>query len=229
MKLTSTASVAAPPAQLFDFVSDIERVAACLPGARVDGREGDDYLGSMKVKVGPITGDYQGRLRFVELDREQRRTLMRATAEDKDGQGTAEAAILTRITEGGAGSLLEVETDLQIRGRVAQFGRGGLERLAERMFDELARNVEREMAQPGALPPVGSASRVAPAAPDGRSWLAIGARGDATAAQAPSRDALGLVLGSTGRRALRAAIPVVIAFGSSYLLWLLRIRREPSA
>ena len=107
----------------------------------------------MKVKVGPITATYQGKLRFVEPDRDARRAVRRARADEVDGQGNAEAWITTEIEEAGGDSLIRMDTDLQMRGRVAQFGRGAMEKISQRMFDEFARNLEREMAGRPRPPP----------------------------------------------------------------------------
>jgi carbon monoxide dehydrogenase subunit G len=92
MKFVNELSVDAPAAELFAFLSDVERVAPCLPGARLDGRNGDDYRGSMKVKVGPITGVYEGTLRFLELDEQGRRAVLSARANEASGQGDSEFA-----------------------------------------------------------------------------------------------------------------------------------------
>jgi uncharacterized protein len=151
MRFENEIKVDQPPAELFAFLTDVERVAPCLPGASIDGREGDDYTGSMKVKVGPITGTYKGKMRFLEQDEDGLRAVMSARAAEVNGQGHAEAKITTRIEEAGDdASVVRMETDLQMRGRVAQFGRGAMEKISQRMFDEFARNLEREMAGGGA-------------------------------------------------------------------------------
>jgi uncharacterized protein len=146
MRFENEIEVAQPPAELFAFLTDVERVAPCLPGASIDGRDGDDYTGSMKVKVGPITGTYKGKMRFVEQDEDALRAVMSARAAEVNGQGDAEAKITTQIEAAGDdASRVRMETDLQMRGRVAQFGRGAMEKISQRMFDEFARNLEREM------------------------------------------------------------------------------------
>jgi uncharacterized protein len=150
MRFENEIKVDQPPAELFAFLTDVERVAPCLPGASIDGRDGDDYTGSMKVKVGPITGTYKGKMRFLEQDEDGLRAVMSARAAEVNGQGHAEAKITTRIEEAGDdASVVRMETDLQMRGRVAQFGRGAMEKISQRMFDEFARNLEREMAGGG--------------------------------------------------------------------------------
>src|SRR6185295_12758810 len=153
MRFENEIKVDQPPAELFAFLTDVERVAPCLPGASIDGREGDDYTGSMKVKVGPITGTYKGKMRFLEQDEDALRAVMSARAAEVNGQGDAEAKITTQIESDGDGSSrIRMETDLQMRGRVAQFGRGAMAKISQRMFDEFARNLEREMAGGGEAP-----------------------------------------------------------------------------
>src|SRR3954452_4463952 len=150
MRFENEIEVAQPPKELFAFLTDVERVAPCLPGASIDGRDGDAYQGSMKVKVGPITGTYKGKMRFVEQDEDALRAVMSARAAEVNGQGDAEAKITTQIEQAGdEGSRIRMETDLQMRGRVAQFGRGAMEKISQRMFDEFARNLEREMSGGG--------------------------------------------------------------------------------
>jgi carbon monoxide dehydrogenase subunit G len=146
MKFTNEITVGAAADALFDFLTDVERVAPCLPGARIEDHDGDRYQGSMKVKVGPITGTYRGTMHFVELDRERRRAVMSARADEAAGHGNAQAWIESEVSEADGGSQLRLVTDLQLRGRVAQFGRGTVERIAQRMFSEFAENIEREIA-----------------------------------------------------------------------------------
>src|SRR3712207_6181060 len=142
MRIHNEISLHAPADELFAFLSDVERVGPCVPGASIEGRDGEDYAGSMKVKVGPINATYQGKLRFVELDKEARRAVMRARAEEVNGQGNADASITTEVEDAGDESVIRMDTDLQMRGNVAQFGRGAMEKISQRMFEEFARNIE---------------------------------------------------------------------------------------
>src|SRR4051795_11679130 len=166
MKFSNEIEVAQPPKELFAFLTDVERVAPCLPGASIDGREGDDYTGSMTVKVGPITGTYKGKMRFLEQDEDGLRAVMSGRAAEVNGQGDAEAKITTRIEQAGdESSRIRMETDLQMRGRVAQFGRGAMEKISQRMFEEFARNLEREMSGDGSEGGAGAEEQEASATP----------------------------------------------------------------
>lgn len=146
MRLKTTVPIDAPPDRVFDFLTDVRRVGACMPGATLTEQDGEDFRGAMVVRVGPITASYDGRVRFLEMERDERRVVMKARAEERNGQGNAEARIASTVAPQGDGSLVEIETDLQIRGRIAQFGRAGIETVADRVIAELGRNVERALA-----------------------------------------------------------------------------------
>src|SRR3954468_3737860 len=241
MKFSNEIEVAQPPKELFAFLTDVERVAPCLPGASIDGREGDDYTGSMKVKVGPITGTYKGKMRFLEQDEHALRAVMSARAAEVNGQGDAEAKITTQIEEAGdSASRIVMETDLQMRGRVAQFGRGAMEKISQRMFDEFARNLEREMTGGRGG---GAATEPEPAADDGAPAEDGGApaaetRGDAPApakaepSQAPAAaepqalDAMSMFVTPVLKKALPVLGPALIGLGYGYLLGRLRELRR---
>ena len=105
---------------------DIERIAPCLPGAELREVEGDEYRGVVKVKVGPITAQYQGTATLAEVDEGARRLRIDASGRDTRGQGNAKAAITVTMAADGTGTRIEIDTDLTISGKVAQFARGGV-------------------------------------------------------------------------------------------------------
>jgi carbon monoxide dehydrogenase subunit G len=247
MRFENEIKVDQPPAELFAFLTDVERVAPCLPGASIDGRDGDDYTGSMKVKVGPITGTYKGTMRFLEQDEDALRAVMSARAAEVDGQGHAEARITTRIE--GAGddaSVVRMETDLQMRGRVAQFGRGAMEKISQRMFDEFARNLEREMAGAGTAAEAGAADADVADADATRGGAGAeaavspgpepGGRKRPGASRAPeprpasgdaqALDAMSLFVTPVLKKALPVLAPALIGLGYGYLLGRLRELRR---
>src|SRR3712207_3388153 len=145
MRIQNEIEVAASPEELFDVLSDVERVAPLLPGATLEGKEGDAYTGAVKVKVGPITASYRGRLRFVELDEESHRAVMEASAQETNGQGNAQAKISASVSGSDSQSVLSLDTDLEVRGKAAQFGRGVLGNVSQRILDQFARNLESEV------------------------------------------------------------------------------------
>lgn len=219
MRIHNEITLQAPADELFEFLSDVERVGPCLPGATIEGKDGEDYAGRMKVKVGPINATYQGKLRFLELDKDARRAVMRARAEEVNGQGNAEASITTEVEQADdENSVIRMDTDLQIRGKVAQFGRGAMEKISQRMFEQFAGNIEEAFNGNGAAAPP------EPAADDGEPAP--------QRAQAPADDEDGQALdvfGMLGTPNVAKAGPVVavalVALGYGYLYGRLRESR----
>lgn len=150
MKIQNEIEVAASPDELFDVLADVERVAPLLPGASLEGQEDDDiYKGTVKVKVGPITTSYRGTLRFRELDYDNYRAVMEASGQEIDGQGNTEATITATVSGSDSKSVLGMETDLEVRGKAAQFGRGVIGNVSQKILDQFARNLESEVLSGG--------------------------------------------------------------------------------
>jgi uncharacterized protein len=150
MKIQNEIEVAAPPDELFDVLADVERVAPLLPGANLEEKRDDDsYVGTVKVKVGPITASYRGTLRFLELDHDDHRAVMAAFADETKGQGNLEAKITASVSGSDSQSLLSLDTDLDVRGKAAQFGRGALGNVSQRILQQFARNLESEVLSGG--------------------------------------------------------------------------------
>jgi len=150
LKIQNQIEVAAPPDELFDVLADPERVAPLFPGATLEATEGDDtYEGAVRLKIGPITASYQGTLRFVELDRENHRAVMEASGEETNGQGNAQAKVTASVSGSDSQSVLRLDTDLEVRGKAAQFGRGALGNVSQRILDQFARNLESQVLSGG--------------------------------------------------------------------------------
>ena len=128
MKLEQSFEVAAPLEHVWEALIDVRRVAPCLPGAEIDPDSDDDgtYRGSFTVKLGPTTASYRGQLHMEEVDEAARRVVMRASGQDKRGQGTAKASIVSVMSSQGDTTKVDVETDFTLTGRLARFGRGGM-------------------------------------------------------------------------------------------------------
>ena len=142
MELTNDFEVAAPIQVAWAVLTDVERIAPCLPGAELREVEGDEYRGVVKVKVGPITASYQGTARFTELDEDGHRAVLRAEGRETRGQGNATAEITASMMPSGSGTKVSVLTDLSITGRVAQFGRGVLADVSSKLLDQFVTNLE---------------------------------------------------------------------------------------
>jgi len=124
MQLDHEFTVPVPVEQAWDVLLDVERIGPCLPGAVVDEVNGDDVNGRVKVKVGPITVTYNGTMTFIEKDVENRKIVLKGSGKEAKGAGTAAATITAVLKGSGDETQVNVTTDLAITGRPAQFGRG---------------------------------------------------------------------------------------------------------
>jgi uncharacterized protein len=148
MKLEQSFDVAAPIDRVWQELIDVKRVAPCLPGAAVTGRNDDGtYNGTFTVKIGPTTASYTGRLSMEALDEVTHTARLQAQGADRRGQGGASATITSRLVALGERSTqVEVDTDYHITGRLAQFGRGGMiEDIAERLLKEFAARLQASL------------------------------------------------------------------------------------
>jgi uncharacterized protein len=117
---------------------DIERVAPCMPGAALETVHGDDFTGTVKVKLGPIGLTYKGKASFVEKDEATHRAVIKAQGRDSRGNGTASATVTATLTEEGSSTKVEVTTDLDITGKPAQFGRGVMLDVGNKLIGQFA-------------------------------------------------------------------------------------------
>ena len=158
MKINNEFTVGVPVEEAWNTMLNLERIAPCLPGAAIQGSEGDEYQGTMKVKIGPITANYKGTAKFEETDEENHRAVLQATGRDARGQGTASATIVSTLQEEGDDTRVRVETDMKLTGRAAQFGRGIAQDVATKMLDQFADCLEREISGGGAAREAASAA-----------------------------------------------------------------------
>jgi uncharacterized protein len=145
MEITDSFRVSTPIDATWKVLTDVERIAPCMPGAQLTGVEGDDYLGTVKVKVGPITAQYKGAARLTEIDESNHRIVIDASGRDTRGQGNAKATIAVTMAAEGAGTKVDVATDLSITGKVAQFGRGVLADVSSKLMGQFVENIERDV------------------------------------------------------------------------------------
>ena len=148
MELTNEFDVAVPVEKAWAVLTDIERIAPCLPGAQLREVEGDEYRGAVKIKVGPITTSYDGAIRFTELDELAHRAVMKAEGRETRGQGNVSAVITATMSSIGDVTKVIVTTDLTISGKVAQFGRGVLADVSAKLLDQFVVNLESTVLVP---------------------------------------------------------------------------------
>jgi uncharacterized protein len=137
--------VEAPVEQAWETLLDLERITPCLPGAVLEEESGDEYKGTMTIRLGPVTQKYNGTVSFEETDEESRRAVLKADGKDARGQGTASATITSTLTEEDGGTKVHVETDMHLTGRAAQFGRGVQQEVATKLINQFAECLEKEI------------------------------------------------------------------------------------
>jgi uncharacterized protein len=182
--LTNEFRVGVPVARAWEVLTDVERIAPCMPGAQLQEIDGDEYRGIVKVKVGPITAQYKGAARFVEQDEAGHRAVLRAEGRETRGQGNANATITAQLEPDGDGTKISVITDLTITGRVAQFGRGVLADVSTKLLGQFADCLETKLL-------AGEESGAAAGGGGGDAGGAGGGGGGGSSASAPSASAAG--------------------------------------
>ena len=201
MKINNEFTVSAPIDQAWETMLNLERIAPCLPGAAIQEEKGDgEYDGTMKVKIGPITANYKGTVKFEEMDEENHRAVLQATGRDARGQGTASATITSTLQEEGDGTKVSVETDMKLTGRAAQFGRGIAQDVATKMLGQFASCLEQEIT-------VGEGAAAAASEPTGEE---NGSRDGAQQGETPP----GAAVGGTAGRIISSEDPSVMAGGA---------------
>ena len=138
MQLEHSFSVPVGIDEAWKILLDIERIGPCLPGAAIDSVDGDDFTGTVKVKLGPINLSYKGKASFIEKDEAARRAVIDARGKDARGNGTAAAKITATLSEHDGTTTVQVNTDLDITGKPAQFGRGVMVDVGNKLLGQFA-------------------------------------------------------------------------------------------
>jgi len=169
MELKNSFTVPTSLEEAWAVLTDVERIAPCLPGAELTEVEGEEYRGTVKVKVGPITAQYRGTARFAERDEAAHRAVLEAKGRDTRGQGNAEAKVSAELSDAGEGrTRVDLVTDLTVTGKVAQFGRGVLADVSSKLLSQFVDNLEREvlgLGQPAAGAPERPSGEEVPTGP----------------------------------------------------------------
>jgi len=217
VELTNEFSVSVPVDEAWAVLTDLERIAPCMPGAELQEIEGDEYRGVVKVKVGPITASYKGVATFQERDAAARRAVIKAEGRDTRGQGNASATITATLVPDGDGTHVSVLTDLTVTGKVAQFGRGVLADVSGKLLDQFVNALEADVlsgstSTPAEAPATEATPTDAPAAPAGPRKI------DSKPAQPVD------LLEHAGSPVAKRVGPIIGAL--VVVLWLLRRRRK---
>jgi uncharacterized protein len=145
MKLDNEFRVSAPIERAWEVLNDIPLIAPCLPGAQLTGYDNDEYSGTVKIKVGPVTADYSGKAVFVVRDAQARHIEISASGRDSRGSGNASAVITADMARDGDGTTVSISTDLKISGKVAQFGKSMIAEVSGKLIDQFVACIEQQL------------------------------------------------------------------------------------
>ncbi|NUO89745.1 MAG: SRPBCC family protein, partial [Dermatophilaceae bacterium] len=164
MELTHSFTVPTSVDEAWALFMDLERVGGCFPGATVTEVTDDGFSGTVKVKLGPIALVYSGSGSFVERDDAAHRAVIEAKGKDKRGNGTAGATVSIQLAPDGDGTRADVTTDLAVTGKPAQFGRGVMQDVSDKLLQAFVACIEKQLGESGAEAAVAGAGE--PAADD---------------------------------------------------------------
>jgi len=153
MDLNHEFTVEVPVADAWAILTDLQRIAPCLPGAELTEVDGDIYRGQVKVKVGPIVAQFKGQASFVSRDDTAHTATLKGEGRDATGKGTASALITAQLTAVTPTSTkCTVHTDLTISGKVAQFGRGAMADISDKLLTQFSDNLNQLISSGEAAP-----------------------------------------------------------------------------
>lgn len=148
MRIDNEFGVDVPVERAWAALTDLAALAPCMPGAQLTGVDGDVHRGKVRIKVGPVISQFQGTARFVERDEAAHTAVISATGKDTRGQGNASATVHARLRAEGTRTVVTVSTDLNISGKLAQFGSGMIKEISEKLFAQFVANVEEQLLAP---------------------------------------------------------------------------------
>lgn len=146
MELEHQFEVPADKATTWATFNDLEQVVPCFPGGTLTSVDGDDFEGTVRLKLGPISLTYKGTGKFVERDEAAGRVVMEAQGVDRRGNGTAGITVTATMSETGEGTTIDVHSAVNISGKPAQFGRGLIQRVSDRMLGQFLDCMKEKMA-----------------------------------------------------------------------------------
>ncbi|TFV55146.1 carbon monoxide dehydrogenase [Mycobacterium sp. PS03-16] len=162
MRLVNEFTVDAPLDAAWSALTDIPAVVGCIPGAELDGRDGDDYRASVTVKVGPVGMTLSGVATVVHRDDTTHEMVVRGQARDRRGNGSAEATVTMTARDAGAQADVTVVTELELGGRVAQFGSGVITQVGNRILAQFVVRLNAMMTGGAPAPAVAAVPQAEP-------------------------------------------------------------------
>jgi len=227
MKIANSFTVDAPVEEAWALLTNIPEIAPCLPGAKLSGEEDGVYKGAVKVKVGPVTAEYRGTAEFIEKDDAAYKAVINGKGRDSRGAGNAQAHITAEMKQVGDKTHVDIITNLKISGKVAQFGRGVMQDVSEKLLGQFAECLAGKLGDEDSVEEIAAAGAAAAAGSDTPPEVPAGAK-SATATAAPTAEAhddehpvLDL-LEHAGPAAAKRAVPAAIALLLLIIWWLRR-------
>ncbi len=151
MQLDQSFTVKADPDTVYAFLLDVNRVVGCMPGVQLIEAKGDDtFVGTLKVKVGPVSVQYRGTAQITSHDPATRTATLSAEGTEGVGAGNVKGTAVMTVTAQDDGSLVDMRGDVAIAGRLAQFGRGIIEGVSKRLTNEMANCIRTQLEDPDA-------------------------------------------------------------------------------
>lgn len=241
MDLNHQFTVAVPVEDAWKILTDLERIAPCLPGAQLQEVEGDIYRGVVKIKVGPIQAQFKGQASFVERDDAAHKAVLKGEGRDTGGKGNASALITAEMTAVDATSTsVTVNTDLSITGKVAQFGRGAMADISDKLLGQFVENLNTMILSGGtsssttttsSSEPAAETSPATPTATETSSSTSTSSNATPAASSEPTAASSGVrkidapeaealdVLALGGSTIIKMALPIVVV--AAVVIWLI--------
>ena len=146
MQIDHEFTVGVPIERAWALLTDLEAIAPCLPGAQLTGRDGDSYLGQVKIKVGPVVSEYAGAASFASKDDAAHRAVIHAKGRDSRGAGNAAAIITAQLRAEGDTTVVSVGADLKISGKIAQLGSSMIQEVSTKLLGQFVVSLEAMLA-----------------------------------------------------------------------------------
>ena len=146
-KIEEKFELQAPVERVWKYLIDPAQVAVCLPGAELlEKQDEHTFLGAVKVKVGPVTMSYKGTVKFTEVDEQSHKVRLVGEGREAGGGGSAKMTMVSKVTPlSGGGSLVEVTTEMELVGKIVQFGRGMIEEVSRQLFRQFSACVKQHL------------------------------------------------------------------------------------
>lgn len=198
MELTDSFTVPVGADRLWEVLTDVELIAPCVPGFQLKEAADPDYHGAMKIKVGAVSVQYDATITFVDRDDAARRAVLSVTGKERRGGGSVNAKVTATLTDQGEQATAEMVTDVEVTGRVAQFGRGIIADVGARLTRQFVDNLNARVLAPAAAEPRDETPAATPVAgAEAATSAAVNGTAPAPARPAPQPDAAALDLGAT--------------------------------